>query len=427
MIFNNPLLEEEVKDILDSKFPEHTVLVSCIIHNKDEDYYPDSIVMMDVVRDYDGSLIDNCVISLFMNRTEFNVHLYDDRDDLQITVYIDYNGKVVKNRMKAIILSNPTDTMGGTKGTANNMSYDAHSLISVEVQCIPLLYAMIKNVTSNGVVKGSSLDNVIRHYLSTEMSKVTINAKKVEPIINMVAISNSRVYNDIVIDDTVTILDIPYFLQKKYGLYNGGIGTYLHTIDEKDVISIFPLYNSELTAEGKRLVVYIPDSTIAPDINNKTVLVDGDDIKIIVTSTSKRIDKGDTSDFDLGSGFKTSNSNQTLDRTFKKDGDTVSSDSTKSIDSQSIESRAGLAAPKMLGSTDNLYAIRSEFLRNQSRIVIMQWNFSRPDLLHPGMEVEVVNVYKGDIHREKGTLINSYSKYDNKYKNCTSSLNVLIN
>lgn len=427
MIFNSPLLEDEISGILNNDFPEHTTLFSLIIHSELEDFYPKNIFHMDIVRDYDGTLTDHNVVSLVMTKKEFNTHIFKHRDDLQVTVVIDYNGRIHKERMKALLISNPTDRMEGDKSDISGLDASEHTLVNVELQCISFLYSMLKNITVNGVLRDSKLDSVMRHYISSEMSKVTINGKKVLPTVDMVPIHNSRVYNNTIIPDSITLLDIPTFLHKQYGVYNGGMGTYVYNNGVKDIVAIFPLYNSDVTAGVKRLVVYVPDKPIAGNVINKTVLVDGDSIRIIVKTNSKRIDNGEVADFDKGSGFKTVNSNQVLDRTLTSSGGTVTSDSSKSIDSLAVNTKAGLAAPKMLPSTDNLYAVRTSFLRGRSVTISMQWNFSRPDLLVPGMGVDIVRTENSKIIREKGTLISSYSKYDNEYKNCTTMLNIIVN
>lgn len=427
MIFNNPLLEDEISDIFNNDFPDHTTLFAVIIHSEEEDYYPQDIFTMDIVRDYDSKLTDNIVISMLMTKDEFNRHIFNNRDDLQITLVIDYNGKIHKERMKALLVTNPDGRMLATRSEITGMNADEHTMIDVEIQCISFLYSVLKDITSNGVMRGDTLDNVIRHYLSSEMEQVVINSQKVEPIIDLVDIHNSRAYNNIIINDNVTLLDIPTYLQKEYGLYNGGIGTYVYNNGLKDVITIFPLYNSEVVSGERRLITYVPDKPMAADITNKTVVLDGDNLRVIVTSLSKRVDKGFMSDYTYGYGFKSVNSNQVLDRTMEKDGDVVSSDSTKSIDSIGVESKAGLASAKKLPDTDNLYAVRSEFLRARSVMVSMQWNFSRPDLLIPGMGVDIVRTEEAEVIREKGTLISSYSKYDNTQRCVTTLLNVLVN
>ena len=182
MIFNNPLLEDEISEIFNNDFPDHTTLFAIIIHSEEEDFYPQQIFTMDIVRDYDSKLTDNIVVSMLMTRDEFNRHIFNSRDNLQVTLVIDYNGKIHKERMKALLVTNPDDRMVATRSEISGLNGDEHTLMNVELQCISFLYSILKDITSNGVMRNDTLDNVIRHYLSNEMEQVEINSNKIEPI-----------------------------------------------------------------------------------------------------------------------------------------------------------------------------------------------------------------------------------------------------
>jgi len=358
MVFDNILLDRETEDIYSHEYPDHHTFLSMIIHTEEDDHYPEQIMTGDFTLDYDGNLGDDITTSIMLGFGDFRKFIYPHRDKLMITLIINYNGKEVKKLYKGILLTNPdmtsSDNNSYSDGTMNKMS-----AIEVIFQCIDPLYTAMKNITVNGVVNNNDMETVIRHYLSKAMEKVVIDGEAVEPILDITPIQNTRIYQNIILDDRVKLLDLPGYLQARYGLYNGGVGVYITSIDEKQVISVYPAYNSNI-AEGKyHMTIYIPDRPLAADTNNKTVIVDDKEVRIIGSSASKMEDTGEITDFDYGLGFKSTNSGKVLDRTFEKSGGVVYANAKNMVDEQIVEgSESLLATPVFNVSTDNLYGVR---------------------------------------------------------------------
>ena len=193
------------------------------------------------------------------------------------------------------------------------------------------------------------------------------------------------------------------------------------------MISVYPVYNS-LIQDDKRmkLIIYLPDADEASLIN-KTAIIRNNELQVIVTKNFKYSDIGDSKLFDQGAGFKTVNSNQVIDRVYEKKDGVITSTKDAMVDTQSIKNTAdGLPMASHNGITDNLYAVRTKFIYNNSKKLQCQWNYSRPDYLYPGMPVEVVH-YKDGIIRETGVLMSAGSNINNNSKVSTTLLNVIIN
>lgn len=425
MLFTNPMLEEEVYPIHTNLFPEHDTYVNMIIHTENDDYYPANVIGMDVVRDYDGKVTDNVTLSMMLGLGEYNTNIKPNRDKLQITITVNYNGKVYENRYKAIVLVNDVDDMRNYEDDFK----DKMAMMEVTFQCVSLQYSLLKSIHVTTIIPKGKLDDIIRHQFVKQLENLEIDSKPVTPLVDITPLHNTREYTNIVLTNRNTLLGLPSFFQSTYGLYNGGIGTYLYTnADNKPVLAVYPLYNSKHIPTLRKLVVYIPDNDNPSRSINKTSLLDGDELKIIVTTAVKDVGRtDDVSSFDYGSGFATINSNQIMDRVMVKEGDKVSTGTDRFIDSQKEDSSNDIHSIKVMNHTDNLYAVRSNQLFNKSYIKTMQWNFSRPDYLIPGMGVEIIRNYKGEIVKEYGVLMSSHSRYDNKYRNCITRLNVIIN
>lgn len=420
---NNILLEEEVRPIYQSGLPNHVMNLSLIIHTEEKDYYPDKVIEMDVISDYNANLSDQIIVSLFMGGADFKQLLYTERDNIQITTLVNFNGKVLETRYKAFLLNRQTDTIA-----SKNSNMD---MLEIRFQLINMLYGVLRLKTINGIPTNSSLDSVIRHFMDKELANVNIDGRQVKPLVDLTKLNNTRVYDNIILKDRIKLLDLPMFLQKEYGLYSGGLGTYIYKdTNGQDIIAVYPIYNASLQDEKKmKMILYLPNSSDADaDVLNKTAIIYNNELQIIATTNITYKDMGETKHYDEGASFKTINSNQVMDRVYTKSNGVVTADKTKMIDSQALkETKDTLTMPSFDGTTDNLYVVRSKYIFNNSKLLQTQWNYSRPDYLIPGMNVEVVHYTNGVINREEGILISSSSSYTNDNKICRTLLNVLIN
>lgn len=425
LLFYNPLLEEEVSPIYNNNLPNHNTIVEMMIHTEKDDFTASNVIGMDVKRDYEGDVVDNIQISMMLGLGEYNRIIDSNRDKLQITAKVNYNGRVYEDRYKAVVLTNDVESMRGH----TNETKDTFSMIEVTFQCIPLAYALLRNRSSAGVISNASLSDIMKHHLSKALANMKINSKSVTPIIDIVPIHNTRKYPNVMIPNKIEVMDIPLELQKKYGVYNGGIGVYLYTNNEKKtIISVYPLYNTDAVPSKRKLVVYIPDKMNPSKTLNKTVVLDNDELLVIASSETKTVGrKDDIADFDYGSGYSLINSNQVMDRVMDKKNGKVTSKSENFVDAQKVKTKNDMTSTKTLDNTDNTYAVRSINLLNKSYIRSIVWNFSRPDYLIPGMKVDIVTNDNNRTVRVKGVLMSSHSRYDNKYQNCTTRLNIRVN
>lgn len=80
-----------------------------------------------------------------------------------------------------------------------------------------------------------------------ERSKeVKIEGKPLDLNIDIVKPNNDYVYDHVVVETGVKILDLPSYIQNKdYGIYNGNIGTYIQRYKDKLTIFVYPLFDKD--------------------------------------------------------------------------------------------------------------------------------------------------------------------------------------
>lgn len=428
MMFFNPTLAEEAKDIYKHTHPDHYVYFSIILHLKDKDIYPDNLSILEVTHDYDGSLTDETTLSMDVALGDFNHFIYKNRDEMRVTLVISYNGLKRKQLTKAVLLTNPNQV---SLGLLNNAYTDSErnqlGRLPVTIQLVNPLFSLLKNITINGIVPNTTVEDIIRYTLATEVGKIELDGERLIPVIDLHKPHNPRLYHNVIMNDRIRLLDLPLFLQTHYGVYNGGMCTYIYNNGEKDVVAIGPLYNPDEVPEIRTMQLYLSDTAIVPDVSNKTVILDGTKLRIIGTTTGSLDDSGGVLDFEHAKGFKSQNSNQVMDRVYDKRDGKVYADASKVIDSQQDQDSVyDLASLSFNDNNDNLYAVRSVNLRNKLSMLNVQWNCSRPDYLVPMMGVELIYVYEGRVRRRMGVLMSHHSRYDNAKKNCNTILNVLV-
>lgn len=428
MFYNNPLLNEEINSIISNDLPQHTSSVEAIIHTEDADHYIKDVIGVDILSDYDAALTDDITLSCMMGTGDSHALIYPYRDNLQITIKLNFNGKIIEVRYKAFLISNTNNMLTPMNSSIDNVEKNKYSIDEVKFKCVNMLYGLLRLKTVNGVMSNVRLDTIIRYYFNKELKNITIDGKPILPILDIDEINNDRLYSNIVIRDGISLLDLPTELQTEYGIYNGGIGTYIYNNGDVNIISIYPSFNSEIfDIDRLKLVVYIVDIPTV-DMVEKTCVIVNNELRVLLTSNVSYESTGEDVLYNGGVSFKAVNANNVMDRVYDKQDGVVTSNANNVIDSQAIaKSKDGLSIPKHVGVTDNLYMVRSSFIRASSKILKAQWNYSRPDLLYPNMPVEVVHSNNNTIIREDGTLLSTYSNISNSQRVTSSLLNIIIN
>ena len=304
------------------------------------------------------------------------------------------------------------------------------SMLNVTGQLVYRELEGIRSIYVDGVYKQTTLKNMILALFYDAGKKITIEGNKMDLCIDMTEPANKTRYRNVLIPTGITLADLPSYLQNvAYGMYNGGIGTYLQEYNGSRVVFIYPLYSTDAyeKAKDKRLTIFHANTARLDHIEN-TFTVDGDNVKIIATSQAKNKDMGTNTLISQGDGIMYNQSEQVLNRNFEIQDDGIMFDKTKQLSASTIVNRRdGQVKTVYVGADSNLYRQRTQILKNTLSFIQIPWKFSNQDIIYPGMPCCYIfeDSVKGLV-KLNGTVQAIYTKYDGGKKTHVSILIIAV-
>lgn len=318
-------------------------------------------------------------------------------------------------KYKAVLIKDDTPevTISGNdipdRDTADNSK-----LMEVEFQLIPLNLDDVRFKAMGTIFKESTLSDVIRVMLG----KTTPDIRGVD----ICELTNKGKFPHTVIKPNVKVIELPHYLQNKYGLYDSGLGCYL----QGDLWYVFPLASHERVNETPRTltIVNVPKDRFASA--ESTYLIDNYGVKMVATGDVAFKDDSDTSQLVLGNGIRYGNSDNMLASVGGHDPDKLISDRSTNISEYIIGNRE---------DGDNLVGWSKDFITHNHCLELSKlklgkcatlqvvWERSNSGLLYPGMPVKYLYQGKGEDGMKEmiGTLVGvDYSSTLNT-KNITSN------
>lgn len=441
MEIESSLLGPEINEII-GKGTTNIIEVThtIIIHTVNNDIELSRVATVESKEDYNGNYSDEVYVDVFCHMGDFVKLIYPFRNNLEISVIKIKGNTKEAERYKCVLLNINEDYSSGKYKEASQEDLNINELKSLRCQCLDRAVEGILLKTVEGVYRDHVISEILTALFHVELTKVKINGVPVDPIINMVKADNERKYNHVIVPSGMKLVDLPVYLQEKdYGIYNGHIGlyikkyklgTYFNTKDaeKKTNVFIYPLYNTEITKDLKnKLIIYnIPNYKYSMVEN--TYLIDNDNIKIIASEDSRKSNSGDDSFMDKGVGFISLDAKSVMRRPFDiNEGEVVSSKNKSNNESYMKDRSDGSMYRGYNKPTDNLYNLRSNYLKEHGDLIQVKWGFSDTKYLLPGMPV--IYAYLGDnnnVIRLNGILQSHYTLYSQATKKSSTILNIFV-
>ncbi len=379
---------------------------TCILHTKEEDFHITMVEHVDIKRDFNNSYSDYVTVSFLMPLGDFVKHVYNNRNELRITLDNRNVGSRTKERFKFTLGTLEEAIESGKYDTTTLEELNKKGYTKISGQCVNETILTMRTKTTFGVWKDATVSDTLSSIMMSDLKRFSAFGGLFSAGMEIASVDNTRKYKHIVIPDGTKVLDVPTFLQHgTYGVYNGGIGVYLQANGEDNTLYIFPLYRTNLLSFVKKKLFVIASNNATIGSIDSTYAYEGDMLKILVTS-SKKTGDSDTKHIDKGLIVESIESDSILSRPVEVTEDKVVSKPVNvKRKLQHKESTDGATVRQSYPTNNNQYAIRSDVLQNDGSVVQVQWNFSNARLLNPGMPVIYLNEDKeGGIIKTEGIL-----------------------
>ncbi len=398
------------------------------LHTKKSDLWLQTIVSVDVLRDYNGNLSDYVTISFLMPLGDFVKVVYPNKDYLEITL-INYTvGKKITTRYKLLLTNIDPNIKAGAYNKKTIQELNKEGMTSVNGQCLSLTIEELRDKIVFGSYKKATVNDVLSVLLTEAMLSVNTFDFSTFRNVDMVPVNNNRVYDYILIPDTVHAIDLPSFLQHgSYGVYNGGIGTYLQVVDDKETLFVYPLYRKDMLSHSKNKLQITAVASVDLASLDSTYAMDGSVLKILVSSLNKHDDKGEADLKSKGSGVVVTDSEAIMTRPVEitEDEVKVKKDSIKRVYVHK-DTEDKILKKEQHGLTNNTYDARSSVLKSDGRVIQVQWNMSNARMLTPAMGLTYMIEEEDGIKIYDGILQGVHIVTDNNTKMEAAVLNIFI-
>ena len=416
-----PIFDKAVIDTLSKSLPYVNPDITAHIHIDDETIPVPYIVYYENKADYNKALTDETFIEFFINTSTYRDILVPNSNNLKMSIVYKVNRDNSNNNIYYMKVYNllltyvDKNLKESQRQFLTSNSLDATSLTYLRGQLVdPILYK-IKPLITSGIYRNVKVSDVIYGVINKEFTKLNINY-----IHNLVPPDNNRVYDHIIVKSRTKVIKLPHYLQTgDYGVYNGGIGTYI----TQDTIDRYTLYNYPLLDYSKfnvgnrdRLIIYNPiktnlginDISHAEDISKKCNSTAYKDYKI-VTPNVEILDKQDRKFIETFDTLYNVDPYKAFSYESVELSDNTVAFDTPNLTSlyQSSSNKSNVTNFLYTNMDDNLFKYRSLLVYNETVLAKITIPNVESTIFKPGMPVKYIYL-KDNIAVELNGVLQSY-------------------
>ena len=436
------LLALEIEDIQsEQNIIANGMEYQAILHTPKLDINIKILNTVSVLRDYNSNSCDQLMVEFQVPDVRYfrDIHPYLDNLEMSITSYtIDYEGTTNKksfNRYK-LLISNQQSTDTNFLELNDSEELTTTGFRIIVGQCLEREFEALRTITINGIYRDTTVkDLIISELGGTDQYSTSVEGSGLKPLLSIEEPDNTKKYEHIIVGanigegSRVNLFDLPSYLQnQEYGVYNGNIGTYYQKYNNKPMIFVAPLYDSKKYDKSvtKLHIIRAPDMRY--DTMENTFKVDGDVVKILVASGAKSINTGENDLISDGVGYTYTEPSKIIERSvvINSSGfDTKTDSHTKTVNMK--DRRDNVNKSNYIGTKNNLYAVRSNYIKATMAIIQVQWNWCDMDLIYPLMPVCYMYASgKHGIVKMYGTVQSIYYRFNNETKSMQGIMNIAV-
>jgi len=409
-MYTAKLLEKEVRSIINNSnrfvFPD----IRYILHTDTEDIPINYPLYYDVVENYNSAISSEITVDFLMPMGDYLKHVYPKKDNLEISILVKFPDENVPRitRYKFMILSQEKEFENSRYDGLDKDKLNTMDVVLVKGQCIDPILAIYRQLYVSGVYKDTTVENVIKTLLSYSMNRVRIAGKNIDYSIDMRLPDNKRIYDHIIVKSFTKLAKLPHYLQDfDYGVYNGGINSFIKQLREGKYRSyIYQLYNHEIfdISHEPKLIFY-NSKTIGIDLNDVTYLKENKIYKIVTNDieidnqVANKLTK-------YGSGLNITYPLPAISKDF-----TLVNEEEMVVDKHAMtehvfSDKLANMIPNLINTNfdDNLYKFRSQILKNSTIDAKVLLRNIDERIFKPGMLLKYVYLKNDRVAEKRGNL-----------------------
>lgn len=412
-------IQAEVQNILglgQTKTNVHYSLT--FILNDDGDLYdPLEITILNFTRDYVNNFCDLVTATVKVPLGKFAYKLWPNRKHLKATLtkyqllegtdVIDFetDPDVVKY---TVYLHEDTKnpSIGQGKEAISEEFLDNTDIIDLKIELLDQFVEQAKNHQIGGVFpRITNFKEFFESYLTFEAKSIEIDKDSmlkgvdVEPDYR-----TSKLEHAVIPHGKVNLMDLPGYMQRRYGVYNAGLGSYI----QSSLWYLFTYFNPDRFEKApKTITAFVVPSNKYSGIE-RTYHLEDDALRVICTGQTAYIDDAEKNNEVFGNGVMYVAKNpMDIKRVTSKNKVTLKKeDNVRDYVDQPKGNKMNNVPLAKDQSTSNSWRENTTINKNKHGFYSFTWENSDPDVITPDMPIKILFQDGEDLITLKGRILN---------------------
>lgn len=383
---------------------------------------PLKVITVDRQRDYVKNAVDYVVIKVMIPLSLYLEQLYPNRDNLTVTLYrkpLSDTGNVQRGvttpaqvyRGFPIATSDPMLTP--TTELPSNMSdLDIANLTMLHIQLVPREAEMFKLRPGGCNYRRKVPGFALRHHLTRVIQEISSNFPTDSTIsgVDMVEPDNQNIREHVLVPQSISLLEMPDFIQKKAGgIYNAGLSYYYQV----GCFYVWPKYGLDRFNTNKRTATVFNVPTNYRPGAERTFRETAGQIIIMGTGSSREANFSESVELNQGNGIRFTDGESILGGNVTIDRNKVlirRGKGNSEFVNEARRSGVNLAPVSKTPITSNPFSQMESLAATKGTVMEIEWQNSNIDRLYPGMPFRVKQ-YRGDEFIERRGILIGASEY----------------
>jgi len=400
----------------------------------------DNVQSMTIERDYVNDFSDKSMLNFNIGIATYVNKIYPYKANLRIELIrrpivlrtrdtLDDTKFNSKELYRAIIVDQSSLALrASSEMTSSELKGDRSKIIPIQLQLVEPLLDNIRTKFISGIFAGS-WDSILkaccRAKLREEPWEKDVNLELVQQKqqhelagVDVRSTDNTTDPKQLLVPVGTRLMDFPDYCQKKYGLYETSLGSYI----ERGEWYLWGLHNTGLYESSERtLSIALIDNSVVPTTDN-SFSVEEKHVKVIATGNVQHLDNTEAYLQNLGNGVRYQDANKLVDRYATTEAGVTSISRGANLREYIVEAREDQLNYVPYSSqriSSNHFSQLSELNVRRGAVINVMWENSNPDVLRPGIPSKVFYSGKDGVKGIEGILIGCAHAYATETQNFT--------
>jgi hypothetical protein len=398
---------------------QNTVTAEIIVNTTGVTVSPMKVLSVDTKRNYLDSYSDEVIIEMAIPAGLYSKQIYPYKNNIDISLTltpINETGDATNTSLApqsetytATLVDTGSPVMeqnGFNAPTQYNL--DLTNMTTVKFQLVNKALDQMRMMDVGQIFRSCTVDDAIKTVLTQASQTTTVNGQRTVQGVTMQQSSNQTAREHIVIPHGVTLVDVPQYIQKYCGgVYNAGMGYYL----QGNQWHVYPALDTTKfnTSQNTLTVINVPQNKLTNV--ERTYRQSGGQLVVLATGEVKFRDPSNQHQLNLGNGIRFSDASKMMEG-FATLGDNKALASRGALNNEFV----GLQRPNGNNNahrssnpiTANPLEEYSKLARAMGSVIQMAWQHSNPDLITPGLPVQILYLDEDQIQTLYGIVVGAH-------------------